>query len=574
MGKLDRRSLIAATVGLLGAQVVDPKAKKTKATRAKPVPVSEAGKRQPQPTGGVPPQPKTAPRIGKVEAGVRAERPDSASWKGVLAQNRTAYGDPDLSAALPVAARDAESRRESAVHRDDPRIWHVETQINAAADLLDRCILERSQWNDLAAKALDVRLAVEEYAGLDQIHQEETAAGFYELAANESRSEAEAEHYHEQANSLGALNLENLMNAYFSPEEIGRQSGFHQLAAWASHFATYAEDHKANLTQVTWNNVPDSIPSHLYNAAIGTSYHLLWAQRASVNADLSSRRMAARSAGARALAKRRRAEWDRMDAAFRRRRTDVIRSIADRRAKEFVTPGGALNFSEQLLPIQKRFERDYAEVLARLDVADRGLRLIYGSDVLAESNFPADRGTGLDSTVLAVREAISWLNRFKELDQDWVLPFSVRECLTPAEWQNFIDTGTCNPEVLESTFIPGHAHVRLRGVAVSVVYRTLARTESGVWQTSVRVPESSHCTHASGQRQDLDQRRIPPCRTSRVASRDSLRDPDIVGGAALHNTSPFGRWTVTMGNHSSAQVTRRQLADVFIDLHVVSQSTF
>jgi hypothetical protein len=66
-----------------------------------------------------------------------------------------------------------------------------------------------------------------------------------------------------------------------------------------------------------------------------------------------------------------------LDMALRtERRMRIYRQVL-----EMTTPGGALNFLEQMEPVRRRFMQDLADAFARLAKAERGLREVYGYTV-------------------------------------------------------------------------------------------------------------------------------------------------------------------------------------------------
>ena len=60
---------------------------------------------------------------------------------------------------------------------------------------------------------------------------------------------------------------------------------------------------------------------------------------------------------------------------------------------------------------------------------------------------------------------------------------------------------------------------------------------------------------------------MPTIRLSRVQSRDSVRDSDVAGVAALHNASPFGDyWKIQVSPATRGELF--SLEDVEIDLYI------
>ena len=137
-------------------------------------------------------------------------------------------------------------------------------------------------------------------------------------------------------------------------------------------------------------------------------------------------------------------------------------------------------------------------------------------------------------------------------------------------------------EVPDSLF-PTQRFVRLRGISVVVTGHD--GHGDGVWRVTVRPPSSAICRFLSDPDghlgHPLDQQDAPPCVSGRVMTRESERDPDIVGITALHNISPLGdlnksdeqrKWSIVVDRFSSSGKDATRIDDVQIDLLLAMRS--
>lgn len=520
-----------------------------------------------------------APALAEIE-----EQPltrNLKAYKEILERLRSSIVLPtDLGGDLPkeLASLSSGFTFSSSPQDDDFRFWHVEALINQAADLLDRCLRERAAWEENVSRAFELRLVVEEFAQLDKIHEQEILAGYYTLAYKGSCNEALAEASTKAGSAYAKYILDLVNKYYYSESEIVRQSAFSQLAAWVSHYATYKEDHKTDLLQCIWNGVGKSIPDHLHDSATGMSYHQLLVQQLLYLMESEGRGKAADASDFRRRAKQHKADWDFKDAAFRRSRTQVGRDLADLRAKAYSQAGGALNYWERLGPIRERFNRDFRDALARILSADEGMRKIYGygtpmnlklrSAYAGKTDFEL-----LDLAVAYVRDVISWLVRFSQLDQNYVFPISLRRTLGKDTWETGGKEGAWRLVLTEAHF-PQQVHIRLRGVSAFCVpdddspLNPWQAKNDGLWQMDVTAPVSGRVTHLSGSTIQLDQSLVPPCRLGRVGRRRPVHDTEINGIQALHNVSPVGEWTVRCSKFSTSGSKLDDLDDIVIELHL------
>jgi hypothetical protein len=192
----------------------------------------------------------------------------------------------------------------------------------------------------------------------------------------------------------------------------------------------------------------------------------------------------------------------------------------------------------------------------------------------------------VDECVEWTRNAIDFLVRFRQLDQNYVLPLSLRVLAQIPHGQQLPANGVpVSFTVPESLFqdvagLIDDRNVRLRGLSSFVIE---TGDVSGLWEVTLRVPLQAFCRlHPSNVPpggpaiNQLDQSDVPPCRIATVERRTSQRDPAIVGAAALFNVSPLAsgsaQWTAVIRPVPGSGADPNKLADVFVLLHVAVRS--
>ena len=224
-------------------------------------------------------------------------------------------------------------------------------------------------------------------------------------------------------------------------------------------------------------------------------------------------------------------------------------------------PKHSLNFEERRLALQARIDHDFNEVKARVSKAAAGLKTIYqytGDLPLKDSRL------GLyDRYLISVRQAISYLVGITRRDQLFVTTISLKNLLQD-KWAQGLATAKWDFEFTASQIdFPSYYYLtRLRGAALSVVYQTLDLTTADIWTGDIEVTTANTTAR---------------CHAGRIAHRQPLREPDLLGEVLLHNIDPFPsgkgcRWTVSINPKSLlGQRLGAVVQDVLLDLRIVAQ---
>ena len=476
--------------------------------------------------------------------------------------------------------------RFSALESDgDFNYLHVESLLDQAAGLLERCALARTQRDQLLMEKWKLQLDLDSFFRLDQVRERERQAGAdtlpYQRAALESGAESRLETNYKSAEAQLKAQMDDLLASGFNKRMAARE-----LSAWVSAYPLKDSELGGDEATYTFDGVSKTKAEHLYEAARMETDEAAWEQVAL----LMARRFAAVAASEAGRLRKEslelQARWSLADIGFRSERAQAERDAFWEKVFQAQTPGGLFNYSERIAPVERHFSLDFREALARLVAARRGLKELYEYG----PPFPQEGTAGyFDGVVLWVRQAKDWLAQFAQMDQDYVLAVSVKD-LAKSQWEAGRSAAEWTFDVPAELF-PGQAQVRLRGLGLAVVGEPEAADAGaqkakaaqkadalplkpvGFWSARLSLPPTATVGHVSGATNELDQKSLPACHLGRVADRDSSREPEIAGVNATYNASPIGKqWKLTLSPKSTDGTPAASLRDVQLYLHVAVRS--
>jgi hypothetical protein len=117
---------------------------------------------------------------------------------------------------------------------------HIEPLIDQASDLLDRGIRDRATYDELAAKMLLLNLELVEFSELDAIHQQEEAAGYYDVTRLQSQADYISELSNGNARRSYADQLHVGYVTYFGPAAYAAQWSAVGESAWTVGLISYS----------------------------------------------------------------------------------------------------------------------------------------------------------------------------------------------------------------------------------------------------------------------------------------------------------------------------------------------
>lgn len=495
--------------------------------------------------------------------------------------------DPGLAEPVTVQKIRTDIRRAA----EQFRYWHVEELLNQAADLLDRGIRSRAEWDECRVRMLNLWLEINMEKGMQAIHADEKAHKLFEVLQAQTTSELDAEKKVKAAYVKASANY-GALEATRNTERARRT----QLAVWQARMQVVPTFEKeiaavegAGLAKYTANadhnpekeakiNWLGSWAKEVFDFSLNDEQMATSAQK-DFHSDLAA------ASDSRISYLEMKSKYDEEEFkkdGLRDRRDALEKGVTDFKAASARARNGILNYSERLGPIYDSFYRDFTDALARVQVANTGLMALYGTadPTRPELQLPKSVSPWLDSgveiaaaprgvfddTLKWVRDSIAYMVQLSHREQNYVLTVSLKK-LAGASWAPGLLNGTWEqvgiPDALFKDSLMDQRHVRLRGIGAFVV----GGTSNDLWQVTVTPPKQSGCYFLnSDTRQPLDQRQVPSCRLGRVQTRSSVRDPDVLGVSSLHNVSPLGAWSVKITPVSDASLA--SLEDLHLDLYI------
>lgn len=455
------------------------------------------------------------------------------------------------------------------------RYWHVEDLIETAIACLERFSTLRSDWRDKLSKSFYVESEVIQYLANERTYAAEVASGLYETPAVEATQQAASAEKELAGAEAAEAVAKDIYDVVYSSSEMTRQKEFSSTLSWLGALPTYSADDKGTMKSYKINDSSGhregTKPGFATDASEAIAAFQMRVGDRSSKLDYVRQQGATASARENLVGAKKRRDWEVANQTFRRQRTDAARQAAEQKLAAYTMPGGALNYREQMAGIALRMSREAAEALDRISVAADGLRLIYGrdealpADVAVAIETRACSHLAIDVATVWVRDAQAWLARFKQLDQSFVLPLSLRSTLGEERWTQGKALGVWTFELVGSQMPERAANVRLRGLRGHVYG---CSRDAGYWRAEVRLPTQSSTRHLSNQRVPLDQSLLPPIYLPRTGSRGDGAEVEFVGISAAFNASPYGTWTVHVEPLSSQRQSLAVVEDIEIDLAI------
>jgi hypothetical protein len=398
------------------------------------------------------------------------------------------------------------------------RYWHVESLLNQAAELVDRCLGEMREFKSLDFAWHQLRLDYEEERKSLELATAQASVFERELAAAKSRRN------YFNGTDPALVEIEKLASAQYKHLETS--------IGYSAEFIRSAQNiHEQSIERASQ----------------------------ATDREVNDKRIA----------------WGEQDVEFNKARLKAEGELLDKR-EHLLGPGQPLDLGGQANLVLRRLTRDYEDALNRACVAEEGLNTIYAPG-FPERPIPADK-LPLDETVehvaAWVRNAIEWIVAYQQLDQSFTRVVSLRAAVGEPQWTK---VGAEDERVtlsvrLSDELFGAHDNVRLRAIGASLV------GDVGVvpWTCVVSAPAEAAYLRA-GVRFPVGQTDIPSCLLGRVENRDSRRPVEMCGAISLMNASPLGQatsggaWTVDIIRPAGTRESFQKLEDVLLEISVVGR---
>jgi hypothetical protein len=458
------------------------------------------------------------------------------------------------------------------------RYFQVEHLLDQAADLLDRGLRDRQAWDELFEKWFANAITLRELVDLSTVQKDEEAA--YALRQGEFASQAELDAAKARIPILteAVRHYDVLLQGQLAP--AGRGEILVREGALAQ-FGTIDAAGRQDIRPVGPHfpgddpNAPMQVRARAATEFVSgrrleIDYLALMAQNLALQAEL---------AGARALVGspapdrdhpgsglESKAEYEKKDSEFKRRRRDNERNALTLKLLASVLPGGPLNYQERMEPIQKRYQNDFQHAVDRLYAASEGLEKLYGYEDLLPKRSAEHPEMFIGECVSWVRRAINFKVQFDQLDEKFILTLSLK-ALTAQNWSTGRTSGLWSFNLNRDHIPHGRNvfHLRLREIAVYIV----GEGGKGTWNIAVKLPGTAESNHIGGARKTVDQSSIPPVLAGAVTGRTAFHSAQPVGSHSHRNTSPLGdNWQVRVDASSLEGIDRSKIDDIQLDLYL------
>lgn len=462
------------------------------------------------------------------------------------------------------------------------RHYHCDILLNQAADLLERAIRTRNECAALIEKRFVTKQDIDLFDELDSIRVNcEEPAGYYNIRHNATAAEIDS--LNATITSLrSAIEVIDrvLMFGYFNgidkdraeasglAAELSMKPTGHAWTVGAPFGPTHAPDDPDLPNYVPWSSATAELGPAMHQITGWLEKRSLSDQRGTFVAQVCQLQAQFEAAQIRLHNLSVQNNYDSQDPDFASKRDSVQRNNNDAKRTAFKTQGGDLFFDDRIETLTASWQDDVGEVAARFTAIKDGLLLLYGYGPGAAfiSDVPPDPGpNSLSATLKWVRDAINFLIAFNEVEQNYVLPISVRASCSNSEWQECLAGRPCSFNI-PLTLFGNESHVRLRGLSAYVVQESPIT----MWNALITPPKQSFIRHLGVPDNPvrLNQADLASCRLGRIQRRDAVRDADIVGLQSLYNASPAGDWTVEVNPFASPPAAASAVEDFHIDLHL------
>jgi len=464
----------------------------------------------------------------------------------------------------------------------------VENLLNQAADLLDRGIKDRYEWDDKAVKFLDLYLDLEKFVKNDELLERQIAAGWYKQDYMKSLSDLEVQKITQEKAVLAESQLTKLIDSRYHPDTISQQQHNLMRMNTSYTFTGFVSDNPGE--RPFQHAVPygagseekgaiqdvvnmGSLEANQFNLSVQKELDLI--QLRSIE---SSSKVATR------LKKYflDKLQWEQKNMQFKIEQDQITRKMAAYRLNAFVERDGILNYSKRLAPLQTRFNNDFKEAYLRLQAAAYGIAPIFGFN----EPLPVYDSTNpqfFDDCVVWNRKAINHIVRIGQRQHSFCLPVSVRELYSSeALYEQACHSGTWKVQIplamLEEKFL-----VRLTGVSLSLVGLDTSYTEpynlEGCFSAIVQPPSTGRYKQYDGSFTELDLKDyLTPAAITfgKVYSTHHPIQTEVAGATTHINISPVGEWTIRLRPQSRpfGYVKKRnnRYKKIMSSHHVVSSS--
>lgn len=431
----------------------------------------------------------------------------------------------------------------------------IESLLNQSADLLDRAIRDRSEWDDKANKFLEIALELQEFQKADDLLKKEVEAGYYKLEYKKAKVDLEMQEIIQMKAASAEIQMNKLISERFSPKALQEEQTNLRRMNTSYTFAGYhsgpggeePREHEINFDQ-TIASISEfvnsgSLAMNQTNFAIQQELNKIQLRQLEANEKTASKNKLFFSD---------KLKWEEKNISFKLEHDQIIRDTSCYKLASFLKDDGILNYIKRLIPLQQKFNNDFIESNIRLNSASIGLKAIYDYEAPLPT-FRKNYVQFFDDCIIWNRKAINFINSSTQNQIATTIPVSIRSLYKNlADFNNSYTNGKWKFNIDEN-FFKDKFQVKMLGLSLSVIGLSKDYKEpfnlDGCFQAKMVIPKKeSAYMQKSGKKTtlDLSEYLIPDICIGNVYSNESSHNSEIVGSQILSNLSPIGEWTISL----------------------------
>lgn len=427
----------------------------------------------------------------------------------------------------------------------------VESLLNQAADLLDRTLADRNEFDDKAIKLFYLALELEEFDKLDQVLQKQIEAGLYRMEIGKAETDFDVQAIAQEKLATSEVQMEKLVKEQFSIKSIEQQQDSLRRMNHAGYFYSgyVADPPGTNLGHhpVNFGNELASVRDHVNRGALELNLFNM-----SVQKDLNEIQLRSIQSNTAAATSQKRYYSDKLgfeekNLTLKLERDHTIRMTYVYKLNSLFQENGILNYLKRLIPLRERFENDFIQAYSRLQSAAIGVQTIY--QFLDPLPMPTSNGVPFfDNCIVWARKAINHINQISQNQVRDEITISIRSLLTKDSFAKGMEDGHWELE-LNSTFFKNKYQIRILGVSLSLVGLHKNYFEpynlDGCFKAELKLPVRAIYTYKDGTEKELNLSgypKIPHLSIGAVYSLESTHKAEVIGAEIAGNLSPIGKW--------------------------------
>jgi hypothetical protein len=446
---------------------------------------------------------------------------------------------------------------------------HIEPLLDQCQELVNRALQDRRLYEELASKAFQTKLELQEFERLNRIHSDEIATGAYTVPYKKAYYDRVADDNANKSTTTASNVVTGTYNRIL--QSFNRLVNLRGFSTWVGAAPFLARDNSAKLHPATQYQIPGpGWPPQADKLSLLQQFAM---EQAQVDLDnqldaLDSQANQLASGSSAALARSQGGkiyeDWLEANVGFQTRRLAVSVGLNDEKVAAVSMPGGALNYVEQMNRARVRYNSNLAKAYQRMVAINKGLTIVYGYRE-GIPRIAVDDGRFVDECWNWVQNAINWIAISNRNDQNFIFQFSLRKKLGHGEFRKGVNEGKWTMEVNPGD-IPNCAHLRLRGLSVSCL-----TNHTNTWRIELSPPRDSYYVHTDGEIQNWTCESDTKIKFGRVMKWDPLRPTDIFGVVSSHNRSPFGNWTISSLKPNWVNAGGENIEDLLLDMHFAAK---